>query len=177
MEANAHDSRLKKVLLHNSVYFLRSLFSKMATEAKKAKRLTSFDHSWENDFPVRGVADNQNLFYCIPCKKTISCGHMGRLDVERHCDPTKTDSIHNKNVKAAKKQKCITTMLCSADSSKDKKVTQAEIIHTNLMVQHNIPFAVADHLSKVSSDLFFNKASQNRLIIRLYEHFHFIFPF
>ena len=65
MEANAHDSRLKKVLLHNSVYFLRSLFSKMATEAKKAKRLTSFDHSfWSHRILMRGL----NVFILLSTK-------------------------------------------------------------------------------------------------------------
>ena len=81
----------------------------MASSSKKAKRLVSYDHSWEKDFPITSVARNKHSFYCIPCRKSLSCGHMGKADVIRQCDPT-ADSIHNKNIKASNNQRSINSM-------------------------------------------------------------------
>ena len=85
--------------------------------------------------------------------KNPFCVDMGKGDVTRHCDPT-SESIHNKNVKAGNKQRKISGLLQSSDTNKDVKVTKAEILHTNFIVQHNIPSSVADHLSKVGFTAF-----------------------
>ena len=130
----------------------------MASAPKKAKRQVTYDPSWAKEFPIMNVADNKHAFYCIPCKKSISCGHMGKADVVRHCDPKNQDSFHNKSLKAAKTQRSLTSMLTSAESSIDSRVTRAEVLHTNFIVQHNIPFNVADHLSKVCNFSFFHYA-------------------
>ena len=72
----------------------------MASSSKKPKlsnkRLTNYDREWEKEFPISCVANNVNAFYCIPCKKTVSCGHMGKADVIRHFDPKNEEStFHN----------------------------------------------------------------------------------
>ena len=66
----------------------------------------------KKDFPIGPASQNKNTFYCHPCQKVISCGHMGRGDVARHCDP-KGDTIHNKNVKSIKKSARINQFLVS----------------------------------------------------------------
>ena len=55
----------------------------MASAPKKTKRQVTYDPSWANDFPVMNVTDDKHAFYCIPCKKEISCGHMGKADTVR----------------------------------------------------------------------------------------------
>ena len=70
---------------------------------------------------------------------------MGRGDVARHCD-SKGDTVHNKNVKS----KCkISQFLVSTAPTKDQATINAEVLHANVIVEHNLPFAIADHLSKV----------------------------
>ena len=58
-------------------FLLKTHFSffKMA-ESKKRKRLTACDSSWEKDFPIGPASQNKHAFYCHPCQKVISCGHM-----------------------------------------------------------------------------------------------------
>ena len=34
---------------------------------------------------------------------------------------------------------------------KDQATISAEVLYTNFIVQHNLPFAIADHLSKVTN--------------------------
>ena len=75
-------------------------------------------------------------------------------DVARHCDP-KTDTIHNKNVKSIKKSARINQFLASTAPTKDQATINAEVLHTNFIVQHNLPFAIADHLSKAINLLCF----------------------
>ena len=53
----------------------------MASVSKKTKRLVSYDPAWEKKFPISCVANNKNSFYCIPCKKAVSCGHVGKVMV------------------------------------------------------------------------------------------------
>ena len=77
---------------------------------------------------------------------------QGRGDVVRHCDPTKVDSNHNKNVRA----KTVSSQIpFVADSSiQDKNVMKAEILHTGFIVQHNISINTAEHLNKLYSKMF-----------------------
>lgn len=41
---------------------------------------------WEEIFPVGEVNDNLHAFYCIPCKKSVSCAHQGIIDLKDHCE-------------------------------------------------------------------------------------------
>ena len=116
--------------------------------SKKRKRLTVYDSSWEEDFPIGPASQKKHAFYCHPCQKVISCEHMGRGDVARHGD-SKEDTVHNKNVKSVNKSARISQFLVSTAPTKDQATINAEVLHTNFIVQHNLPFAIADHLSKV----------------------------
>ena len=83
-------------------------------------------------------------------KSKISFGHMGRRDVACHCDP-EGDTVHNKNIKSIDKKARINHFLISTTSTNDQVNIKAEVtIYTNFIVQHNLPFAIADHLSKVT---------------------------
>ena len=70
---------------------------------------------------------------------------MGRGDVAWHCD-SKGDTVHNKNVKSVNKSARISQFLISAAPTKDQATINTKILHTNFIVQHNLPFAIADHL-------------------------------
>ena len=53
--------------------------------AKKMKKVykVKFADSWTS-FPIRRVNDNPHAFYCIPCKKSVSCANMGINDVKEN---------------------------------------------------------------------------------------------
>ena len=93
----------------------------------------------------------KKTFQSVLLRKTllspISCGYMGRGDVARHCD-SKADTVHNVNVKSVNKSARISQFLVSTAPTKDQATINAEVLHTNFIVQHNLPFAIADHLSK-----------------------------
>ena len=88
--------------------------------------------------------------FCIPCCKKLSCNHQGRKDVTDHC---KKES-HKANVESSKKQSSATSFLTSNDSNLDKKVLNAEVMVTNVLVQHNIALLTADHLRGHSKSTF-----------------------
>lgn len=69
---------------------------------------TAYNPEWAKEFPISGVNGNKHAFYCIPCKKTVQCEHMGVGDVKQHCKA----SVHKKNGRSFKVVK-ISMFLCS----------------------------------------------------------------
>ena len=107
------------------------------------QRQCRFQLAWKKDYPVTSCP-NATAFYCIPYRKTVSCAHQGKGDLERHCQtPT-----HRKFASALRKQPKIAAVLPPAEG-RDPAVIRAEVLITNFVVQHNLSFAVADHLTKV----------------------------
>ena len=72
--------------------------------------------------------------------------------VVRHCNPTKVDSNHNRNVRA----KTVSSQIPFVTDSfiQDKNVMKAKILHTEFIVQHNISINTAEHLNKLYSKMF-----------------------
>ena len=121
--------------------------------AKKAKKVykVKFADSWTKSFPIGRVNDNPHAFYCIPCKKSVSCAHMGINDVKEHCKGT----IHKQNEEAIKMTRKISFSSSNSDDSDFKRqVLRPEVKYTNFFIQHNVPFAVANHLSLMYQELF-----------------------
>ena len=71
--------------------------SDLATPPSKRKKQTSvaairgaatyktvYNSDWEKQYPVGPANDTKYAFYCIPCKKNVSCSHMGKADVKQH---------------------------------------------------------------------------------------------
>ena len=109
-----------------------------------ADRVCRFKHTWKKNFPITSAPD-ESAFYCIPCKKTVSCSHQGEAHVKRHC---KTPT-HIRFARALTNQPKISTALPSTKEGRNKDVINAEVLMTNFIIQHNIPFAASDHLTKV----------------------------
>ena len=78
---------------------------------------------------------------------------MGRGNAARHCD-SKGDTIHIKYVKSVNKSARISQFLISAAPTKDQATIIAEVLQRFFIAQHNLPFAIADHLSKVINLLY-----------------------
>ena len=92
-----------------------------------------------------------HAFYWIPCKKSVSCAHMGINDVKEHCKGT----IYKQNEEAIKMITKISFSYSSNNHSEfNSKVLHVEVKHTHFLVQHNIPFVVANHLALLYQELF-----------------------
>ena len=121
-----------------------------AKKAKKVYKVKSAD-SWTKSFPIGRVNDNPHVFYCIPCKKSVSCAHMGISDVKEQCKET----IHKQNEEAIKMTGKISFSSSNSDDSDFKcQVLRPEVKHTKFFTQHNIPFAVANHFLLIYQELF-----------------------
>ena len=114
--------------------------------AKKAKQVhkVKFADSWTKSFCIGRANEDPHAFYCIPCKKSVSCVYMGINDVKEHCK----GKIHKQNGEAIRKGKENFIFI------QVRQVLRSEVKHTNFFIQHNIPFAVADHLSLMYQELF-----------------------
>ena len=73
---------------------------------------------------------------------------MGRHDVERHI----SKAMHQASVKAAKSQSTLSFQPVS--SALTEKVMRAEVKVATLLVQHNVPLALADELTPLFRGVF-----------------------
>ena len=113
---------------------------------------TKFSSAWiQQMYPfIHEVSGNEHSFHCTFCNRDVSCGHMGRHDVEWHV----SKGMHQANVKAAKLQSTLSFQPVS--SALTKKVIHAEVKVATLLVQCNIPLALADELTPLFRDVFSN---------------------
>ena len=118
--------------------------------AKKLKGAGSYDCAYKEQladtYPVGPVNGSKGAFYCIPCKKSVSCTHQGLGDVKQHC----ADKTHRKNAAAITQSRKITF---TRPVSADKQIC-AEVLNTSSIVQHNISFLTADHLAPLYRVMF-----------------------
>ena len=129
----------------------------MASSAKKMKSAATykykFKEEWSKQYPISRSDSNPYAFYCIPCKRSVSCSHQGFSDVTKHCKGLTRVSF----AKAIKNNRSITTFLADNDegaNSLKEKTIRVEVLHTNFMVQHNLSFLTAEHLSPLYSKMF-----------------------
>ena len=85
---------------------------------------------WSKKYPVTKSNGNPYAFYCVPCKKSISCAHQGLSDLTVHYN----GKIHKSFKRAIK----TTRNLCSLNLA-------GQTIRT-IMVEHNTSFLSAKHL-------------------------------
>ena len=108
-----------------------------------------FKSEWKVNFPIKEVYNDKYKFHCLPCGKNLSCYHQGLGDVQVHC----SGSAHKTNVKSWNKQTTL-SFLNNQDLSFQNKVTRAEVMVSNFIVQHNLPLATADHLGRLFKIIF-----------------------
>ena len=122
----------------------QNVILKMAEEhtAKKGKYQVSsrsikskYQVEWATLYPIGRATGNSFAFYCIPCKKNVSCSHMGLADVKQHCKG-KTQYKMANTVKQCHKL---------AFPSSSTTVNDAQIYAETLA--HNISLLTADYLA------------------------------
>jgi hypothetical protein len=56
--------------------------------------LTKFNVNWTKTWPfIQAVKTDSYKFLCTVCNRQVSCGHMGKCDVERHISKEMHKSI------------------------------------------------------------------------------------
>ena len=113
---------------------------------------TKFNNAWTAEYPIKSVPNDIYKFYCVPCHKALSCDHQGKKDVTDHC----ASPSHKECVKSSKNQDTL-DMFCAcntAQTSLEKKGMNAEFKISNFLVQHNLPLAMANHLSSLFKEVF-----------------------
>ena len=109
---------------------------------------SKYKEEWSSLYPVGPANGNEYAFYCIPCKKNISCSHQGLGDVKQHIQ----GKGHQKMASLIKENRKITFQPASSSIS-DAQI-RAEVLHTNFIVQHNLSFLTADHLAPLYAKMF-----------------------
>ena len=114
-----------------------------------AKYRSKFNPAWKKQYPfVTEVRTDKHRFYCTIYKRNVKCGHMGLSDVQRHI----STSMHRRYAKDTRSQTNLA--FASLSSHVTEKTMRAELIVATMLVQHNIPFAVADELTPLFRDIF-----------------------
>ena len=145
---------------HAAAHESRSLSDSPEAEppSKKKKYACKFKAAWKTEFP--GIIESKRgpeyaCAYCRFCTKDISVNHGGKNDIKNH---VKTPS-HLKAEKAAKTQGTQARLWelrggAAAGIPFKDKVTTAEALFTQFIAEHNLPFAVGDHLTKLVKKAF-----------------------
>ena len=106
-----------------------------------------YKEEWAESYPVGPVNRSTAAFYCIPCKKSVSCMHQGLGDVKQHC----SGKARMKNANAIAQSRKISLKPANTN---DEKHIRAEVLHTNFIVQDNISFLTADHMAPLYRAMF-----------------------
>ena len=107
-----------------------------------------------NPLPICPANRNSFALYCIPCKKNVSCSHMGLAVVKQHCK----GKTHLKMGNAVKECHKIAFPSSSTSTVIDAQI-HVEVLHTNFIVQHNILFLTVDHLASLYKQMFLDSKS------------------
>lgn len=122
---------------------------------KKPKYQCKYQKSWEEEFSViKKSTKGDSFVLCTYCNEHFSIAHGGKNDVKRHVERQK----HIDNVQSAKQsgiQRRLTDCRASGPSqSYTDLVTKAEVLFIHFIAEHNLPFSVGDHLTKLVKKAF-----------------------
>ena len=142
------------VLVYTVVRSYKSLSANMASKdlssslvSKKRKVYKcSYKVEGSKKYPITKSNGNPYAFYCVPCKKSVSCVHQGLSNLTAHCG----GKIHKSFVRAIKTTRNMSSLKgfeTEADTNLAGQTIRAEVMYTNFMVQHNISFLTAEYLS------------------------------
>nr|XP_043872485.1 uncharacterized protein LOC122761339 isoform X2 [Solea senegalensis] len=101
----------------------------------------SFKNEWSIKWPFITLGTTSSYYWCSVCRQENSCVHQGVRDVSRHIE--------------SKRHRAKEQALNSAGSVAQFFTPPASEVKVAVaMVQHNVPFAVADHISLLYKECF-----------------------
>ena len=126
---------------------------------KKAKTVTQssshakFKPSWKLPLYITSSSKGNKYAYCKLCSSHFTVSHGGFNDLKRHVD----GAGHQQRLKDSQKNASISTFFGEAREpslAHASKVMSAELMMTQFIAMHNLPFQAADHLSDLFSSMF-----------------------
>ena len=116
-----------------------------STPSKRKKYVGKYQHFWDKEFTWLKKSDTgvgEDMAHCKHCNTIFQSLPVpfGLYDAKRHAKR----STHVTAVEASSKTKSITNIVDKKSSS----VILSEILFSNFVAEHNLPFSLADHFTK-----------------------------
>ncbi|KAJ4926803.1 hypothetical protein JOQ06_014549 [Pogonophryne albipinna] len=115
----------------------------------------SFKKEWSTRWPFITMGTTSSFYWCSVCRQENSCAHQGVRDISRHVEGkghrAKEQSLNSVSSIA---QFYVPETSVGGMSVQEAKTRRAEVKVAVAMVQHNVPFAVADHFSPLYKECF-----------------------
>ena len=121
-----------------------------ASAAKKRKLGQRFRPEYCIEFPCLMKSTREHYAYCKYCKQYFSSQHGGRDDCRRHINSKK----HVDYSKLQLGNHKVSSFFETKESPIELQVTNAEILFTNFLIEHNVPIAVSDHAGPLFRKMF-----------------------
>lgn len=106
-----------------------------------------YKKEYGKQFPVAESALGLQHAFCIVCSADFSINHGGMNDIQKHMNSKK----HKAFSEIKDKARPISTFF---SSSGDLDVIRAETLFTEFIIEHSLPFSVADHCTKLFRKMF-----------------------
>ena len=116
-------------------------------KATKRARSQCFKASYTAQWPCIVDAELEEYVFCTVCDDSFSIAHGGGSDIRRHIQSAK----HRGHEKRVLSNKSITNFFSTKRVKPDGRtvaVTRAEVMLCEIIVEHNLPLATADVLTK-----------------------------
>ena len=125
----------------------------MASSQKGVKKrkhsYCSFQCSWSAHYPCIQPTSSKQRATCTICDCSFTIHHQGLLDVKRHIG----GSQHQKVAKDIAATTSIDTCFVRG-STEAEQVTNAEILFTGFILEHNVPFECSSHAGPLFRKMF-----------------------
>ena len=124
----------------------------------KKKYYHSYNKLWENEMEWLSSSSKGSKYgYCKSCDKHLLCAEGGVRDLKRH---SATEG-HKKMSKSHESQKSLQSAFANSRGTAAKSA-RAEVILANMLVEHNLPFLLMDHLPGVICHAFPDKSARTK---------------
>ena len=118
---------------------------------KKKKYLVNFNTKWSDKHSfIKQLRKGDTFAFCEFCHSNFSVGHGGENNVNKYIATPK----HREYYDATKGQKKLTNWTSSLPKHLEKQAIRAEVLLSGFLVEHNLPLATADHISKLFKSIF-----------------------
>ncbi|KAK1875833.1 Histone acetyltransferase mst2 [Dissostichus eleginoides] len=115
----------------------------------------SFKKEWSTRWPFITMGTTSSFYWCSVCRQENFCAHQGVRDISRHVEGkghrAKEQPLNSVSSIA---QFYVPETSVGGMSVQEAKTRRAEVKVAVAMVEHNVPFAVADHFSPLYKECF-----------------------
>lgn len=117
---------------------------------KRSKKLQTFSGDYTKKWScIVPSKRNTNSACCTHCSSDFGIGHGGSNDIQVHLK-----SVKHRTAAAEASSNSRSHDIAQFFVAKDNSVTNAEVKFTQFLIEHNIAFSAADHLSQLVKNAF-----------------------